>query len=256
MVFTIFNTVKFRSEDGAMWNIDHPNRRLSLTTIPARFFTYLLENANKMVDREELLNNIWHKYGLEPSNNSVNQYISQIRKSLIELGCNEDIIKTIPRMGFYIAGEMVSRDLEAPQNEANTISETQSTKLLRWYKHALLAVSFIISTLLILQPFRSSTGDLDYSFPKSTLYPIGNLATCTVYSLTGGSPDTVARKQQLAQQLATVHAPCINNEVFIFQAGEHYAYQQSGRAFITRCTTSNYTLSHFSDCKAVYVFAK
>ncbi|WP_025123474.1 MULTISPECIES: helix-turn-helix domain-containing protein [unclassified Serratia (in: enterobacteria)] len=260
MVFTIFNVVAFRSEDGAMWNIAQPDRRLSLTTIPARLFTYLLENADKMVGREELLNNIWDKYGLEPSNNSVNQYISLIRKSLSELGCDEEIIKTIPRMGFYITGEMVSRNLDTLQSVVSAIAEAQPAKEQprprRGYKPALLALSVIISTLLILQPFRSATGRLDYSFPKSTLYKIGTIDTCPVYSLTEGSSYTAARKQQLAQELSAAHAPCISDEVFIFQAGEHYAYQQSGRAFIARCADTDHTLSHFSDCRAVYVFAK
>ncbi|MBC3218671.1 winged helix-turn-helix domain-containing protein [Serratia fonticola] len=260
MVFTIFNMIAFRSEDGAMWNIAQPDRRLSFTTIPTRLFTYLLENADKMVSREELLNNIWNKYGLEPSNNSVNQYISLIRKSLSELGCDEEIIKTIPRVGFYIAREMVSASSETPHNVETTSTKVQpaieQSRLLGVYKPALLAISLIISTLLVLQPFRSATGHLDYRFPKSTLYKIGNIATCPVYALSASSPDVAARKEKLAEELAAVHAPCVNNEIFIFHSGEHYAYQRSGRAFITRCTNSDHTLSHFSDCKAVYAFAK
>ncbi|WMT15650.1 winged helix-turn-helix domain-containing protein [Serratia fonticola] len=260
MVFTIFNMIAFRSEDGAMWNIAQPDRRLSFTTIPTRLFTYLLENADKMVSREELLNNIWNKYGLEPSNNSVNQYISLIRKSLSELGCDEEIIKTIPRVGFYIAREMVSASSETLHNVETTSTKVQpaieQSRLRRGYKPTLLAISLIISTLLVLQPFRSATGHLDYRFPKSTLYKIGNIATCPVYALSASSPDVAARKEKLAEELAAVHAPCVNNEIFIFHSGEHYAYQRSGRAFITRCTNSDHTLSHFSDCKAVYAFAK
>lgn len=260
MVFTIFNMIEFRSEDGAMWNIAQPDRRLSFTTIPTRLFTYLLENADKMVGREELCNNIWNKYGLEPSNNSINQYISLIRKSLSELGCNEEIIKTIPRVGFYISGVFVTYKQETPSSVETTSTEAQSaidqSRLRRGYKPALFAISLIISTLLVLQPYRSATGDLDYHFPQSMLYKIGNIATCPVYALSASSPDVVARKEKLAEGLAAAHAPCVNNEVFIFYSGEHYVYQQSGRAFITRCTNSDNILSHFSDCKAVYAFAK
>lgn len=260
MVFTIFNMIAFRSEDGAMWNIAQPERRLSFTTIPTRLFTYLLENADKMVSREELLNNIWNKYGLEPSNNSVNQYISLIRKSLSELGCEEEIIKTIPRVGFYISGESVSYQQETPQSVETMNTEVQpaikQSRLRRGYKPALLAISLIISTLLVLQPFRSATGHLDYRFPKSTLYKIGNIASCPLYALSASSPDVAARKEKMAEELAAAHAPCVNNEVFIFHSGEHYVYQQSDRAFITRCTNSDHTLSHFSDCKAIYAFAK
>jgi DNA-binding winged helix-turn-helix (wHTH) protein len=258
MVFTIFNTIAFRSEDGAMWNITQPDRRLSFTTIPTRLFTYLLENADRMVGREELLNNIWDKYGLEPSNNSVNQYLSLIRKSLLELGCDEEIIKTIPRVGFYIAGEMVSSSVETQQGVVSTATTVQPTpKQRKWYKPALLAISLIISTLLVLEPFRSATGILDYSFPKSMLYKIGTIANCQVYGLTPSTPEVAASKVQLAQELAAVErTPCISNEVFIFQSGEHYAHKRSGRAFLTRCASNDNSLSHFTDCKAVYAYAK
>lgn len=260
MVFTIYNIISFRSDDGAMWNIAQPDRRLSLTTIPTRLFTYLLEHADKMVGREELLNNIWDKYGLEPSNNSVNQYISLIRKSLIELGCDEEIIKTLPRVGFFIAGNMVSRNQETQQSIATTGAETppakEQVRLQKWYKPSLLAASVIIAALLVLQPIRSATNQLDYRFPKSTLYKIGTIATCPVFSLNESSPYNAARKVQIAEELAAAHAPCMDNEVYIFDSGEHYVYQQSGRAFISRCTNSDHTLSHISDCKAVYAFAK
>lgn len=260
MVFTIFNMIAFRSEDGAMWNIAEPERRLSFTAIPARLFTYLLENADKMVGREELFNSIWDNYGLEPSNNSVNQYVSLIRKSLSELGCEEEIIKTIPRVGFYIAREMVSYSQETQQSVLITASEAQPTfgqpGLRRWVKPSLLAISILISTLIVFEPFRSTIGHLDYNFKKSTLYKIGTIATCQLYSLSEGSIYTAERKLQLAEELATELLPCNRNEIFIFKSGEHYAYQQSGRAFIARCTNNDQSLSHFSDCKAVYVYAK
>ncbi|CAI0972515.1 winged helix-turn-helix domain-containing protein [Serratia fonticola] len=260
MVFTISNMIAFRSEDGAMWSIAQPESRLSLTTIPSRLFTYLLENADRMVSREELLNNIWDKYGLDPSNNSVNQYISLIRKSLSELGCDEDVIKTVPRVGFYIPGEVVSCSQEPPQSIENASGTAQPViqqpGLNRRYQYALLAFSLMIAIVLVLQPFHTAFGYLDYRFPKSTLYKIGTIATCPVYSLNDSSPNTAARKEQLAQELAAVNAPCLNNEVFIFHSGQHYAYQQSGRAFITRCNNRDNSLLHFSECKAVYAFAK
>lgn len=261
MVFTIFNMIAFRSEDGAMWNIAQPDRRLSFTTIPNRLFTYLLENADKMVGREELLNNIWDKYGLEPSNNSVNQYISLIRKSLTELGCEEEIIKTIPRVGFYIAGEMVSYSQETEQDEVSATTEaplvTEQPKRHKWLNPTLLGISVIISSLLVLQPFRSVTGHLDYSFPKSKLYKLGNIDTCPVYSLNTSPPKIAASKLQLAEELAAAEGiPCIDNVVFIFQSGEHYAYRQFGRAFLTRCSSNDSSLSHLTDCKAVYAYAK
>lgn len=260
MIFTISNMITFRSEDGAMWNIAHPDRRLSLTTIPARLFTYLLENANKMVSREELLNNIWDKYGLDPSNNSVNQYISLIRKSLNELGCEEEIIKTIPRAGFYISGERVSASEGKKQAVETSSAELQPSKwhqmLQRGYRPILFGISLVAAIFLVIQPFRLTAGGQDYRFPTSTLYKIGNIETCPVYSLNKNSLENAAKKIQIARELASENAVCIDNTLYIIQVGEHYSYKKEGRAFMTRCTYSDNTLTHFADCKDVYVYAK
>ncbi|KML22934.1 hypothetical protein VL10_14660 [Leclercia adecarboxylata] len=261
MIFTICGMVEFRSEDGVMWNLEHPDRRSSFTTIPARLFTYLLENADKIISREELLDNIWEKYGLEPSNNSVNQYISMIRKSLIELGCEEEIIQTIPRVGFFIAKEMVSRNEEKGQNAESVVSaqkphpEGWQNILRQYYKQTLIIVSLTVSSLLVIQPF-GMIGGLDYTFPKSTLYKLGSINTCPVYSLTQNSLVVAEKKLEFARELASANIDCIKNAVFIFQPGVNYIYTKTGRAFLTRCIQNNGSLSYFSDCKGVYVYNK
>ncbi|WP_431224772.1 winged helix-turn-helix domain-containing protein [Serratia sp. L9] len=260
MIFTISNMIMFRSEDDAMWNIAYPDRRLSLTTIPARLFTYLLENADKMISREELLNNIWDKYGLDPSNNSVNQYISLIRKSLNELGCEEEIIKTIPRAGFYISGERVSVSKATKQvAEARNI-ESVSTKweqtLQRSYRPILLGISLVVAIFLVIQPFHLTSASQDERFPTSILYKVGNIGTCPVYSLNKNPSENALRKEQIARDLAADNAACFDNNMYIIQIGEHYSYKKEGRAFMTRCTYSDNTLTHFADCKDVYVYAK
>lgn len=258
MIFTISGIIQFRSEDGTMWNLAQPDKRMSFTTIPARLFTYLLDNADKIISRDELLNNIWDKYGLEPSNNSVNQYISLIRKSLTELECEDEIIQTIPRVGFYIAGDKVSRLVEK-RAEADRLPDLQrlspdlAARKAR-VKVALLGVSVAVAILLLVQPFSRILSPLDYDFPHSALHRIGTIETCPLYSLTKSPAEMSKRKEQLARELAAARMACVANAVFIFQSGEQDLVQKTGRFFMTRCMRNDDTETDFSDCKAIYDF--
>lgn len=261
MVFEIVNTIAFRSEDGAMWNIAQPDRKVSLTAIPARLFTYFLENTDKVIGREELFNNIWDKYGLEPSSNSVNQYLSLIRKSLIELGCEEEIIKTLPRVGFYIAGERVSRSEENnqmidPVQDAPPSSSGWGHALFQGYTPWVVGISCIISALLVTHLIDYGMVKPDYAFPKSTLYRIGAIETCPVYSLYNSSPGMATRKERIANMLSATHITCMDDSMFIFQPDEHYMERDKGRAFLTRCTYSDSSLTHFSNCRDLYIYAQ
>ena len=260
MIYTVAQTVIFRSDDGMMWNIEQPEKRVSLTTIPARLFTYLLENADKIISREELLNNIWEKYGLEPSNNSVNQYVSLIRKSLAELGCEGDILQTIPRVGFHIPGEKVFRQGEQGKDAKSLSVPLPSGKKIaqsnHWPGGVLMIISFAISVFLMIQPFSRMLRPLDYDFPHSALISIGSIDACPLYSLNKSSAEVSKRKATFARELASSRLACLPNAVFIFQASEQDLYQNSGRVFMTRCMKNDDAETPFSDCKAIYDFTE
>lgn len=261
MVFEIVNIIAFRSEDGAMWNIAQPDRKLSLTAIPARLFSYLLENTDKVIGREELFNNIWNKYGLEPSSNSINQYLSLIRKSLIELGCEEEIIKTYPRIGFYISGERVSRcdgdkkilELVA---DARSPSSSWAHTLFLGYTPWVVGISFIISILLVTHIIDYEMKKSYYTFPKTALYKIGTIENCPVYSLNNNSSAMASRKEVIANELSATQIHCKEDSIFIFQPDDHYMERNKGRAFLSRCTYSDSTLTHFSNCRDLYIYAQ
>lgn len=259
MTFTISQKIEFRSEDGVMWNIAQPDKTLTLTTIPARLFTWLLENAGRVITREELFNNIWEKYGYEPSNNSVNQYISLIRKSLTELGCEEEVIKTILRMGFYIDAANVSHTIkEAPPAKNAPVEQAPLTrsKTCAYLSVLPIGISLLIAAVLIIQPFSATIGLPEYAFPASGLYKIGTIDACPVYSLNKTSAAISTLKEQDARELAKSDLACIDNAIFIFQSDEYYIYKKTGRAFMTRCTENNAALSTLSDCKDIYFYAK
>ena len=113
MKYLINNEVTFRTDDGVLASLSPSDNSLTLSITANRIFTYLLEQEGKVVSREEMFTNVWDKNGLQASNNSLSQYISLIRKGLQELGCEHEIIQTVPRVAFGFRGVPHSRKSHA-----------------------------------------------------------------------------------------------------------------------------------------------
>jgi DNA-binding winged helix-turn-helix (wHTH) protein len=95
---------------------DFDSRRLSLRnddrifidlTKPAtRLLIELIKNNRTNTSREDLLNNVWINYGFSASNASLNNYISELRRSFATLEMNRDVIITIPKVGFRLDADI------------------------------------------------------------------------------------------------------------------------------------------------------
>ena len=76
MKYLINNEVTFRTDDGVLASLSPSDNSLTLSITANRILTYLLEQEGKVVSREEMFTNVWDKNGLQASNNSLSQYIS------------------------------------------------------------------------------------------------------------------------------------------------------------------------------------
>uniref|UniRef100_UPI002B05E571 winged helix-turn-helix domain-containing protein n=3 Tax=Enterobacterales TaxID=91347 RepID=UPI002B05E571 len=82
MEYKINKVINFRDDDGKIWSSLNPDKSVRLSIIPAKILSYLLENSKTIVKRNDLLDDIWNKNGLQASNNSLSQNISMLRKIL------------------------------------------------------------------------------------------------------------------------------------------------------------------------------
>lgn len=76
-----------------------------------RLFIYLLENSEgQVIQHEDILLNVWDKYGLSSSSQRLWQVMQCLRNKLSLLGLSDDFItrvETGPRRGYQIAGNKV-----------------------------------------------------------------------------------------------------------------------------------------------------
>lgn len=73
---------------------------INLTTLEYKILNLLIENINKVVTRERIIDSIWEWTGNDVNDNTITVYMKRIREKL-----NSDIIITIKGIGYRIDEE-------------------------------------------------------------------------------------------------------------------------------------------------------
>jgi len=97
--------------------IDYPKRDvyldgeiIELTKIQYDLFVYLVENKNKVVSREQIMQKVWG-YNYEPLDRSIDVYIHEVRKKL-DLKVKEKIIENKRGVGYiFNSPDSVNTDI-------------------------------------------------------------------------------------------------------------------------------------------------
>lgn len=135
MHFVINKTVSFNVAERT---ISDGKTQHVLSNPACRLLLVLLENNNRLMTREELLQKVWGDFGLTPSSNSLNNNVSILRKIFAEFGIH-DVLKTVPKQGFELGlndlefneksrDYMVMQAISQPDNEPRVNKIT----LIKW----------------------------------------------------------------------------------------------------------------------------
>lgn len=262
MNYKIDKKIIFREDDGKIWSTINPEQSARLSVIPSRILSYLIQNSTHIVNRNELLENIWDKNGLQASNNSLSQNICILRKTLQDLGCGADVILTLPKLGFRInesivieAEEDVSSEknrAEVPLDESNTSTTLQDAR--GQLKHVVLIASImasIVITAILLQFIKKEN---DIIIPDTKLYPIGKIESCVIYTLHTSPKNLIEANIKLATELVNKYSHCTENSSFIFQPDDNYISRHYGRVFLSKCISSTPKHDNFSSCQDLYIY--
>ena len=269
MLYTINSIITFRPDDGAIWINDHEESMQILTVTCSRLLKLLLENHGNVVTRDEILEKVWDAYGLRASNNSLNQYISIVRRHFQMLGITEEVITTIPKVGFVF-----NRIIEVKMNatESNPIPShnildntaidndsvaTQPEVIQLHKKHSqagtALLLTCVLFSLLIGIVIFISTIEFKNHIPESKVWLLGKIGECNVYTFYQSSNEMTPRKLDVARKItANNDLNCLPNSIYIYQPDDQVSYGLTGRVFISRCTVSKSNPSQLAACKDFY----
>jgi DNA-binding winged helix-turn-helix (wHTH) protein len=105
MKFIINNMVEYNSLDGSLLSLDSNIDMITLGWVANELLFLFVKNNGVALYREDILSELWEKKGLSASSNNLNNHVSMLRKSLLQLGLS-DLITTIPKYGFVFKAEI------------------------------------------------------------------------------------------------------------------------------------------------------
>jgi len=106
--------------DTSQNSLIHGNRKVYLGALRTSLLHFLCKNVNTVVTREDLAQHVW---GRLVTDHTINQHISQLRKSVGTLSLHGLNISTIPKRGYIARME----GLGGAESSVSPIAQTEST---------------------------------------------------------------------------------------------------------------------------------
>ena len=98
-------------------------QHLSLTQKSFELLSFLIENRDRSLRKNEILNSIWDENFVEEAN--LAQHIYMIRKVLKDNGNTETYIETIPKYGYRFVGNVVENFIDNPGSLIHSSNENE-----------------------------------------------------------------------------------------------------------------------------------
>lgn len=223
-VFVINNRVRFDPYSRTLTSIETPENTLQLHTPACECLLLLLIHNGETLSHTYLSEEVWIKKGSYVTTNSLYQNVAAIRRGLKAVGLEEDILKTVPKLGFQIyasieeeqfplvngrkvevvtaLSESKTPDSNKEEPRPNTVELTKektviNTRLKLFF--LLLTLIFISGLFFAYQQFRND----DQFF--SAYHPVGVISQCDLYS---SYPDKEKSKATFLNIINAGHVNC------------------------------------------------
>jgi DNA-binding winged helix-turn-helix (wHTH) protein len=119
MKYLLADVLVYNDEDGSFSLIGAPEEEPQMLTGTANAIMKLLvAHHGNVIEREGFLRDVWDERGLQGSNNSLNQYISILRKMLASLVPDTGFIVTVPKMGFMLSADIPVTPLRSAETQS------------------------------------------------------------------------------------------------------------------------------------------
>ncbi|MEX3019437.1 transcriptional regulator [Kluyvera sp. STS39-E] len=219
MLYILDDVVIYDSVNGTLYRHDKEKSDTThLTTIASKILQHLVLHHGELVTRDTLFNEVWEKAGIVSSSNTLNQYISLLRKTLSGYLGDRDIIVTVPRAGYYL-----SKDIHVSTH-------------IGLHRRLHIAPKFIAASVTLLVIVLASflyTSQPDKITPRK----IGELKGCPVYDISGVKSD-VADASSFAvakEALEKNNQICTATTSFYIYAQEALHLHKPAKVLFSRC---------------------
>jgi DNA-binding winged helix-turn-helix (wHTH) protein/tetratricopeptide (TPR) repeat protein len=131
MSFIANSVVRFEGYeiDRGRWQVSWRNEPVQLTRKTFDLLIYLVDHANRVVGKEELLQTLWSGSFVEESN--LSQHIFLLRKALSQHVSGAKIIETVPGRGYRFVAVIEDQQQDAQQTDTDRMVINASESITR-----------------------------------------------------------------------------------------------------------------------------
>ncbi|WP_337263896.1 MULTISPECIES: winged helix-turn-helix domain-containing protein [unclassified Serratia (in: enterobacteria)] len=126
MKYRFNDRILFDADTGALSLCDFSDDPVPISNPSKRLLQLLIAQHGEAVSREVIFKKVWDDYGMVSSNNNLNQCVSKLRKVIKELGIDDDVIVTVPKVGFMLRREIL---VEVCEKEVATLGADEELPL-------------------------------------------------------------------------------------------------------------------------------
>ncbi|MBU3891644.1 DNA-binding transcriptional activator CadC [Serratia rubidaea] len=141
MKYRINGQILFDTDSGSLGLEGFPEESLAISNPSKRLLLLLIAHHGEQVSRELIFRKVWDDYGMVSSNNNLNQCVSKLRRVLKTLGIDDEVIITVPKVGFMLAHNITletdephitpPQSIAAEQGERRAVSWRNAGRRLR-----------------------------------------------------------------------------------------------------------------------------
>lgn len=255
MNYVIDMRVRYRPNDGVLWLVDDDSSAITLTVMMNRLFLFLLERRGSTITRDEILAEVWDAWGLRSSNNTLNKYISELRRIFSVFGVSAELIVTVPRVGYMFNGDVdVQSDGESSLSKMTREEDDGERKTRKTWKKLmlLLMAGLLVVANYLMFSIASNSNTIPKKQSATPKEYIFSFDGCPVYTVRKNAITlSGSRETFFIELLRSKGMTCHAGESFLLTPSDAYLYTHSGRVFIARCAKDD-KAQHFSSCMNYY----
>lgn len=215
---------------------------ISLPITASLIFSYMIAHQGEVIERTVIFDNVWSKYGHTPSNNTLTQYISLIRKVLSNLGLPTEVIVTIPKVGFIIPFEV---DIEKPKpiHKVTVINNRTSLMVI------ILSLSTILIVMLSVLYYWKV-----YRLTEQVTYHLGYFHNCEIRGLSVMTSAQISSSLDRTNRLAELYLPCTDDATYYIGLPHLATGKKSSRFILAQCNISKKYDGKLTSCQSILFY--
>lgn len=240
MKYIIENAILFDSDRKQISSASSPDVIVPLTTTASRLLEEIIKHPNRVLPRALLLKKVWEDNGYAPSDASLNNNISVLRKYFTSLSDTEIDLRTVPKIGFQLNASVVPYEEQTDAAGNDEVHETEITDVIqpasgRFASHTrygvyIIFVGITVLTLLVTLVFLSLQ-DRGISTLNKKIQRMVRFEQCDVFNL---SSDGIPFEKVLSQ-FPSVRSGCASKPANVYYDFSSLNKDRARHLFVSVC---------------------